>query len=154
MQASLHPHLPILGHDLTCDLLVIFERARTMQRRGWHPFLQTQLKGKKLALLSARASGGPPLFQEAAEALGAQQSVKEIQRTARVLGWFYDAVNCEGIDSEIVGLLQKSAERPVFDDLCSERHCVAHLADLLDPQSSIEENRRWVVMSALVSALD
>ncbi len=165
MHAVLPSHEPPFGHDPSCDLVVILERARTLQHRGWHPSLRTQLKGMKLASLSARAADAAPMFREVATAMGAdvmrvpstlslRQSPKEIRRTAHVLGRFYDAVNCEGIDADLVRLLQTGADTPVFDDLCSMRHCIARLADLLDPACSIEENHRWVVMGALVAALD
>ena len=163
--SELPPDRSLLLGEFPADLVVILDRARDMQRRGWHPALHARLRGKKLGLISVSDSAERSLFADVAEALGADvirvpsplstvQSLWEIQRTAHVLGMFYDAVNCEGLSADLVHLLQIHALTPVFDDLCSNRHDVARVAALLDPTCSLEENRRWAVMSALAFALE
>jgi ornithine carbamoyltransferase len=143
--------------------MALVSRARLLQAASLRGALSPQLKGKKLGILCDEGSDGSEsrlLFQRAAEELGAHVatirpalsslgSPGEVEHTARVLGRFYDALECQGMAPEIVRQIARHAEIPVYDGLACASHSTARLAALLDERTSPADNRRFVLQAML-----
>jgi len=146
------------------DEAAVVSRARLLQAASLRGAPALQLKGKNLGVL--RDDGGDErsesrlLFQRAAAELGAHVatirpalsslgSLGEIQRTARILGRFYDAVECQGVAPDIVREIGRHAGIPVYDGLACASHPTARLAELLDDRTSPADNRRFVLQALL-----
>lgn len=124
------------------------------------------LKGKMYGLLCERVDDADAtLFRLAAMELGAHvacirthltglSSLDEVQRTARMLGRLYDAVECQGIPSAIVRQVRAQAGIPVYDGVASKEHPTASLADTLSGAASPADRRRFVLQAVLLNATD
>jgi ornithine carbamoyltransferase len=104
------------------------------------------------------------LFMRAGSELGAHvsrirsslvagSSAHDVQRTARLLGRLYDAVECHGLEGELVRRLAAEAGVPVYDGLASPGHATAALAEMLGAESSPADKRRFVVQAVLLVAV-
>lgn len=126
---------------------------------------QRPLQGKKLGLVcSAADEPDARLFTRAATALGAQvatlrpslsslSTAAEIQRTARVLGRLYDALDCIGLPHELVLRIGAEAGVPVFDGLASAAHPAHRLARRLAAEPGSDEWRCIVIQAVLLGVL-
>ena len=147
------------------EMGALLAQARALQsasRAGTSP---RTLRGKNLGLLCDTADdAGAALFQRAASALGAHvahlrpslsasSTPQEVQHTARVLGRLYDAVDCVGMEPDLVRRISADAGVPVFDGIASSSHPTARLADRLDAGTALEDNRCLVIQAVLLSAL-
>jgi len=142
-------------------------RARLLQAAFLRGALSPQLKGKKLGIVCDEDSDGSEsrlLFQRAAEELGAHVATlrpalsglgnpAEVQHTARILGRFYDALECQGMAPEVVRQIAGHAGIPVYDGLACASHSTARLAELLDERTSPADNRRFVLQALLLGSI-
>lgn len=140
-------------------------RARLLQRAALDGSTPTLLRGKNLGLLCDTPPGdAQALFRSAAEALGARVAVmrpglsllsapKEVQDTARMLGRLYEAVECQGLDPELVLRIGQHAGIPVFDGAATKDHPTHRLAELLGDTTVLADNRRFVLQALLLDAI-
>lgn len=147
------------------DLNAVLERARSLQLQAQADALQALLRGRKLGLLcETDESADAALFRRAAVELGAYvahirpnlsevSSVQEVQRTARILGRLYDAVECQGLASTLVEQLGHEAGVPFFDAIASPRHPSARLARRLGGHVPAADRRRIVLQAVLLSVI-
>ena len=125
------------------DLFALLDIAKSLRRGREAGTAQRPLRGKKLALLSARSDDGAPSgFQQAAAELGAHVAHvhanlpfgSESAPTARLLGRLYDAIDCEGLDATTLQQIDREACVPVFNGLDGDSHPIRVLATLLGLQ--------------------
>jgi len=149
------------------DETALLSRARLLQAASLRGAPSRQLKGKKLGLVCDEGSDGSEsrlLFQHAAEELGAHVAIirpalsnlgnsGEIEHTARVLGRFYDALECQGMAPDVVRQIGRHAGIPVYDGLACASHSTARLAALLDERTSPADNRRFVLQALLLGSV-
>lgn len=104
------------------------------------------------------------LFRRAAGELGAHvahirpsltelSTPPEVQKTARMLGRLYDAVECQGMAPDLVHQMGIDAGVPVYDGVASQHHPTAKLDKLLGGDSSPLDNRRFVLQAVLLSTV-
>ena len=168
--ANMHPYLGY--HDaMACDAIasrdavLLLDQARSLQRAAAAGDLPASLRGRKFALLSeADDSGDAELFQRAAVELGAQvthirpsvaelSTLLDVRRTAYMLGRLYDAVECQGMASDLVHQIGFHASVPVYDGVASQKHPTAKLTDQLDGDASNPDKRRFVLQAFLLSTI-
>jgi ornithine carbamoyltransferase len=165
------PMLPSLSSSLAFDpmsshdLNTVLANARSLQRAARAGTTQPLLRGKNFGLLCvADDNQDAALFRQAAVELGAHvayirsdgsklSTPQEVQRTARLLGRLYDAVECQGMNAALVQRLGDDAGVPVYDGIASNTHPTAYLADLLGKEMSRADNRRFVLQAVLLSTL-
>jgi ornithine carbamoyltransferase len=149
------------------DKAVLMDRARFVQAASLRGALALPLKGKNLGLLcdEDNADGdSQELFRRAATELGAHVAVirpalsslgspAEIQHTARILGRFYNAVECQGVPPEIVRQIGQAAGIPVYDGIACANHPTAALAPLLGDRTAPADNRRFVLQALLLGSV-
>ncbi len=121
------------------------------------------LRGKKFGLLcESFDDADAALFRLAAVELGAHvahirtslselSTPQEVQRTARMLGRLYDAVECQCMAPALVRQVSAEAGVPVFDGVASKDHPTARLADLLGGAASATDRRRFVLQAVLLN---
>ena len=141
---------------------VLLANARVLEGSG---DTHSLLRGKQLALLSESENeedGG--LFCSAAADLGAHVShirpgisalsqPDVLQRTGRMLGRLYDAIECQGLTHELVENLALEAGVPVYEGLATAHHPTARLTDLMGGEHPEAKRREIVLKSALLSTL-
>lgn len=152
------------------DMSALLARARELQ--AWQGAGTAQatagqqaLRGKKLGLLCGPADDhDAQLFTRAATALGAHvatlrpclstvSTAAEVQRTARVLGRLYDALDCVGMPHELVMRIGADAGVPVFEGLASAAHPAHRLARVLGAEVDTEGLRCVVIQAVLLGVL-
>lgn len=177
-----HSHACNMALDLKQRSLVEFEAlcasdlsallARSLELQAWQGVRTAQpasgqgpLHGKKLGLVCGPANDhDAQLFTRAATALGAQvatlrpslsalSTAAEVQRTARVLGRLYDALDCIGMPHDLVLRVGVDAGVPVFDGLASAAHPAHRLAHLLATEPGSDEWRCVVIQAVLLGVL-
>lgn len=97
------------------NIVLIFEKASTRTRCAFEVAAYDQ--GAKVTYLDPASSQ-----------LGKKESLKD---TARVLGRMYDGIEYRGFEQEIVELLAKYSNVPVWNGLTNEFHPTQVLADIL-----------------------
>ncbi len=148
------------------DSSTLIVRARDLTALGEHAGgRQLKLRGKNIALLSSNShTDDANAFREAVVGLGARLAIveirlselstaEEVETTARLLGRFYDAIECQGLASSVVCKLRFFAGIPVFDALASPDHSTAVLWGQLGCKASLAECRRSVIQAAVLAAL-
>ncbi|WPG40926.1 ornithine carbamoyltransferase [Variovorax sp. EBFNA2] len=149
------------------DEAALMDRARFVQAASLRGALALPLKGKNLGLLCDEGGAGSEsqeLFRRAATELGAHVAVirpalsslgnpAEIQHTARILGRFYNAVECQGVAPDIVRQIGQAAGIPVYDGIACATHPTAKLAVLLGDRTSPADNRRFVLQALLLGSI-
>ncbi|VWX55770.1 conserved hypothetical protein [Burkholderiales bacterium 8X] len=145
------PHAP--GHaDGVLELFTAARRLRSAMRDG---FAGRALQGKNIAVLRQPSQLPVHLGQlrQAAQSLGARvadvafeplglpsegrkadgefDKGVDARRLGRMLGKFYDAVDCEVLAPEVVDAIEREANIMVFDGLCRPDHAARAMADLL-----------------------
>jgi ornithine carbamoyltransferase len=125
------------------DVMALLDIAHALKRANATGSAQRPLRGKNLAVLSAKTAGSKPSdFQRAATELGAQvahvrpgeSQIERISHAARLLGRLYDAIDCEGLDDATLQQIDREAGVPVFNGLADDAHPTRVLATLLDLQ--------------------
>jgi ornithine carbamoyltransferase len=156
---------PRLDRLSPADADILLANARQLQGIAEASQTANLLRGKKLGLLCESEEDVDALrFRRAAAELGAhvahiRPSLSEpsaprvLQRTARVLGRLYDAIECQGLATELVRFLGDEAGVPVYDAIASATHPTAALAPLLGDERPAEENRSLILQAVLVSTL-
>lgn len=149
---------------LSAHMSALLARAQALpasQAASAHP----PLHGKKLGLVcGAAADHDADLFTRAANALGAQvallrpslsalSSAEEVQRTARVLGRLYDALDCIGLPHDLVMRLAAEAGVPVFDGLASAAHPACRDVQVPAAEPGSDEWRCLVIQAVLLGTL-
>lgn len=174
MRPSLTPlsALPTSRPLAPYDEAALLNAARLLQAAALRGEPARQLKGKNVGLLCCEAEEaggeaqrvareGRALFLRAAGELGAQVATippalsklgnaAELAQTARILGRFYDAVECQGFAPEAVRQIAQHAGIPVYDGAACDSHPTAALAARLDDRTSAADNRRFVLQALLV----
>jgi ornithine carbamoyltransferase len=147
------------------DASAVLASARTLQRAAQAGTTQPLLRGKNLGLLcEADDDLDAALFRRAGVELGAHvahirpslselSTPQEVQHTARMLGRFYDAVECQGMAPALVEQVGTEASVPVYDGIASQDHPTAKLAELLGDDASPADNRRFVLQAVLLSTI-
>lgn len=158
---SLHGREP-MSHTEVAALLA---HARSLQSAARSGSTQPLLKGKNLALLcDAADDADAALFRRAAAELGAHVShirpslsersaPHEVEHAARMLGRFYDAVECQGVSSTLVRQVGEHASVPIYDGIATAHHPTARLAEQLDGGGADADNRRYVLQALLLSTI-
>ncbi|QTN29166.1 ornithine carbamoyltransferase [Rhodoferax sp. AJA081-3] len=152
----------------------VLENLRIMGSAAKKGMLAGLLKGRRLALLSEFTGDYPAvigeefqLFELAATQMGAQvahirpgltqsSTAQEVESTARMLGQLYDALDCGGMDVELVQQIALYAGIPVFQGLASAQHRTAALAAALSERTGSglpDDARRRVVQAVLLGTL-
>ena len=162
-----HRYVLSLGHlSSPRDAASVLENARRLQTEAQagepQPLL---LSGKHLVLLCEDDTDAcAVLFRRAAGELGAHvahirpsasglATPPEVQRTARMLGRLYDAVECQGMATALVRQLRRDAGVPVYDGIASREHPSAELAESLGAGGSPADRRRFVLQAALLQTI-
>ncbi len=126
---------------------------------------QKLLRGKNLGLLCKDTScPGALLFQSAASELGAHVAqvdlnlgehcaLAEVDKTARMLGRLYDAVECQDMDAELVQHIAHGADIAVYDGLATPRHPSAALVARMGGADMAGDNRRYVLQAVLLDTI-
>ena len=153
-------------HDpMARDSAFVLDQARSLQRAAAAGDLPASLRGRQLGLLcEADDSGDAALFRRAAAELGAQvahirpsltelSTLPDVRRTAYMLGRLYDAVECQGVASDLVHQMGVHAGVPIYDGVASPKHPTAKLADLLDGDALSPDKRRFVLQAVLLSTI-
>ncbi len=170
---------PVLRQMVPCDVTLVLNSARALQRAAASGGSQGLLQGKKLGLLcqtdidgdkegdsgsDAQSNADAAAFRRAASELGAHvahvrpslteaSTAEEVQHTARMLGRLYDAVECQGMAADLVRRMSVDAGVPFYDGLACCKHPTARLAELLDGDASISDKRRFVLQAVLMNTL-
>ncbi|WP_290661958.1 hypothetical protein [Aquabacterium sp.] len=135
---------------------------------------QMLLRGKNIALVCGQSDlDDASVFERAAIGLGARVARirssdaglapgAELIATARMLGRLYDAVECQGVDDEVLAQLEQHASTVVYKAIGSPRHdafrqfdhirrqALAHLASTAhDEQGCREAFIQAVLLSTL-----
>ncbi|MDH6594378.1 ornithine carbamoyltransferase [Variovorax sp. TBS-050B] len=145
----------------------LLNAARLLQAASLRAAPLPRLKGKNLGMLCGDGEAtreGRALFERAAAELGAQVATirpafsnpghpDEIAHAARMLGRFYDAVECLGLPPETVRQIGRHAGIPVYDGAAEASHPIARLADRLDDRTSPSDNRRFVLQALLLGSI-
>jgi ornithine carbamoyltransferase len=145
----------------------LLAEAQLLQRAAQAGAVRTLLRGKNLGLLCAAGvadNDDAALFRRAATELGARvayirpslserSALPEFQAAARMLGRLYDAVECQCMPKDLVQRLRLHVDVPVFDGLASPSHPIAHVAELLDAETTLDDKRRFVLQAALLCAV-
>ena len=169
---NMHPtlsHHDVLAFDPIAprDVAFVLDNARSLQRAAAAGELQASLRGRKLGLLCEvddEDDGDAALFRRAAVELGAHvahirpsltelSTRPEVQRTARMLGRLYDAIECQGMATDLVHQVGVEAGVPVYDGVASPNHPTARLVDLLDGDALKPDKRRFVLQAVLLSTI-
>ena len=175
-----HMHPTLSQHDDLAadpiaprDAALVLDRARALQRAAAAGEIAAPLRGRKLGLLCEAGEVGEgdgngdsdaALFRHAAVELGAHvahirpsltelSTLPDVQRTARMLGRLYDAIECQGMATELVHQVGVEAGVPVYDGLASPRHPTARLAALLEGNALLRDKRRFVLQAVLLSTI-
>ena len=143
----------------------VLGQARALQIAVGNGTMQGMLRGKNLGLLcESEDTPEALLFRRAARQLGGHVSYvqpslselstpREVQRTARMLGRLYDAVECQGAAHALAPEIGAAAGVPVYGGLASPAHPTARLAALLGDDTSPEDNRCFVVQAVLLTTI-
>lgn len=143
----------------------VLRRALQLQQAARQGRTAALLRGKNFALLyEAQFEEAQKLFRRAAEELGGRVALMhstlsldvadhEVQRTARMLGRLYDAVECQGMDAALVDRIGQFAGVPVFDGAATQGHAVTRLAERLGDETPLAENRRFVLQALLLDSI-
>ena len=143
----------------------VLSQARALQSAAGSGAMQALLRGKNLGLLcESEGAAEAVLFRRAALELGAHVSYirpslselstpGDVQHTARMLGRLYDAVECQGVTPALARRIRAEAGVPVYDGIASPGHPTARLAALLGTDTSLEDNRRFVLQAVLLDTI-
>ena len=172
--ANMHPtlsHHDVLAFDPIAprDVAFVLDHARSLQLAAAAGELRASLRGRKLGLLcevdgNGNGDGDAALFRRAAVELGAHvahirpsltelSTRPDVQRTARMLGRLYDAIECQGMAPDLVHQMGVDAGVPVYDGVASPKHPTAKLVDLLDGDALKPDKRRFVLQAVLLSTI-
>lgn len=116
-----------LDAEHTHALLAMAEGLRTMRSAHALPAL---LKGVNIALMCDQPSETEDafVFEQAATQLGARVarigSSDAVAATARWLGRLYDAVECQGVDAQVIAQLEAHSGIVVYNAIGSAAHPV------------------------------
>jgi ornithine carbamoyltransferase len=147
------------------DASALLASADTLRRAAEAGATQPLLRGKNFGLMSeADDEAGAALFRRSVVELGghvahirtslsARSTGQEVQHTARMLGRLYDAVECQGLASDIVQRVGDDAGVPVFDGIACHNHPTAKLIGQLGGDTAPADARRFVLQAVLLGAL-
>ena len=157
--------IPAGASMTSIDVAAVLACGRALQRDANSGATRALLRGRKIGLLGDTAHADEAeLFCRAASGLGAQvahirtslseqSTLLEIRRTARMLGLLYDAIECQGMATDLVRLIGLEAGVPVFDALASPRHPSARLGLLIDGAPAGGDHRCYVLQAVLLGSL-
>jgi ornithine carbamoyltransferase len=80
-------------------------------------------------------------------------ATQELAHTARMLGRLYDAVECQGLSSELVGQLADVAGIAVYDGLACNDALISRLAAELGSEAAAGDSRRFVLQAMLLQTI-
>ena len=163
--ASRHRDLPACQQLSAAQAAALVARASELQRAAADGRRQPLLRGKHLGLMcSDDRALEATLFRRAATELGAHVAHirpsfgndgdgADVLHTARLLGRFYDAVECEGLPHALVEQIAAEAGVPVFDGLAEPQHPTAPLAERIGGECAGADKRRFLLQALLVSTV-
>ena len=128
------------------DVEALLQAARRIQRAARVGAPPRSLHGRNIARLGRADGADDGAFDRAASELGAQvthvgahgpglASSAGLQRTARMLGRLYDAIDCAGLPQPHFEGLVREAGVPVFNGLASRNHPLRMLAVVVELQA-------------------
>lgn len=146
------------------DAKALLTGARSLQRAAQAGRIQPLLRDKNLGLLCEADNGDAALFRRAAVELGAHvahirptlsqlSTPQDVRNMARMLGRLYDAVECQGLASDLVQQVASHAGVPIYAGLASRDHPTAALAELLGGDASPADNRRYLLQAVLLTTI-
>jgi ornithine carbamoyltransferase len=147
------------------ELSLVLDTARALLLRASAREPCAPLRGRQFGLMcESELDADAAFFRQAATALGAQVAhirpslialhpPSEIQRTARMLGRLYDAVDCHGLLPSLVQQLALDAGVPVYDSLASAQHATARLVGQLGGEASDADKRRVILQAVLLGSV-
>lgn len=166
MQALL-THRGLLGTEALSlrDEAVVLSTAGMLRNAARSGTVPPLLRGKRLGLVCA-VDDHPDaeLFRRAATGLGANvahlraslaesQTPEQVRSAARLLGRLYDAVECQGMNPQLVQQVAAEAGVPVYGGIACLTHLAAGLAEQLGGESEPGENRHFIVQALLLSTI-
>ena len=147
------------------DLGSLLASVRALQIAAYSGKTQPLLRGKNLGLMcETDLHVDASLFRHAAAELGANVAhirpglsefspLQEVQRTARMLGRLYDAVECQGLAPTLVSQLGQDAGVPVFESITAPWHPTARLAEQLEGHATDSDKRRFILQAVLLCTI-
>jgi ornithine carbamoyltransferase len=166
MKSAPHPiQLRCIAAISPADRDALISSARALKRAALSGSTRLLLRGKNVGLMcDAQDSSDAELFRRAATELGARVArlrpgasgvltPEDAQHTARVLGRLYDAIECQGLPSDLVQQIGNDAGVPVYDGIACVTHPSAALVEKLDGGASDADNRRYVLQALLVFSI-
>ena len=163
MHSTLSRHSVLAFDPVTPrDVSTVLDHARALQLAARTGDLRASLRGKNGWVCEADKDGDAALFRRAAVELGAHvahlrpsltelSTPQEVQRTARLPGRLYDAVECRSMAPDRVHRVAIDAGLPVADGMASQRHPTAKFDALLDGQNSPLDKRRFMLQAVQLS---
>jgi ornithine carbamoyltransferase len=160
-----HRHIHALEQMSPRELDGLLASARALKLAADAGSSQPLLRGKNLGLFSeAQDSIEATLFHRAATDLGAHvahilpsvsglKTPQDVRHTARMLGRLYDAVECQGLSPELVEQLDRDAGIPVYDSLARTVDATTDIAQQLDGDGPVADNRRYLLQALLVGTI-
>lgn len=146
------------------ELDSVLARAKALKQAAESGTSKLLLRGKNIGLLcEAQDSKDAWDFHRAADALGAHVAhirpslalltPQDVRHTAKMLGRLYDAVECQGLDSDLIAQLEADAGVPVFDGLASSGNTASRLVELLGGDDSLQDKRHYVLQALLLGTM-
>lgn len=144
----------------------LLDQARVLRRAAAEGHVQPLLRGKHLCLLCEDDTRpAARLFRQAATELGAkvthigmsvdaQSQPQDVEHTARVLGRLYDAVECQGLEGQLVQQMARVAGIAVYDALAAKDPRTERIAALLaDDGGASDDTRRFALQALLLQTI-
>lgn len=122
-------NIAVLCNEADCEAADAFTRAAT-----------------RLGARVARISPDAALQRRDTDAAPQRSEADAVRDTARLLGRFYDAVECDELPDEVVERLQRSISVPVYNGLARSDHP-------LQRQLPADADREFVLQALLVATL-
>lgn len=148
----------------TTELAALLSSAKALQQAAASGHGRVLLRGKNIGLLSESPDNAAAvLFIGAAQGLGAQVALirpghaglleaSSAQATARMLGRLYDAIECQGLPSDLVEQLRLECGVPVLDSQARLGTCPPDWGDELHATEP-EELARLGMQALLMRAM-
>ena len=155
---------PAVNGSDGCDALI--ERAIALKRAERGGCGEKPLRGKHLGLICERPnSPDAELFQRAASRLGARVAcikpevadsldAEQVTHTAHLLGRLYDAVECQGLSGEYIGVVRSAAGIPVLDGIARDNELVSQCEATVNRRTGDTDGRLYLLQAALLGIFD
>ncbi|HEY2978742.1 MAG TPA: ornithine carbamoyltransferase [Burkholderiaceae bacterium] len=141
---------------------MLTERALALKHAARAGRNDKPLHGKHFGLICQRPdSCDAELFRRAASQLGARVAciapnvggpldAIDVANTSRLLSRLYDAVECQGLPTELVVQLRSATSIPVFDCIAWQSPLDAQRAAAIDAQTGDTDGRFFLLQARLI----